>query len=82
MERRAPAGADRHRRQADRPVARPPSNLVFLVDVSGSMDRADKLPLVKWGLQRLVEQLGENDRVAIVVYAGRVGAGAAVDVVP
>ena len=49
--------------------ARPASNLVFLVDVSGSMDDPDKLPLVQWGLQRLVEQLGENDRVAIVVYA-------------
>ena len=48
---------------------RPASNLVFLVDVSGSMDEPDKLPLVQWGLQRLVEQLGENDRVALVVYA-------------
>jgi Ca-activated chloride channel homolog len=52
---------------------RPPSNLVFLVDVSGSMDPPDRLPLVKWGLQRLVEQLGENDRVAMVVYAGASG---------
>ena len=52
---------------------RPASNLVFLVDVSGSMDEPDKLPLVQWGLQRLVEQLGENDRVAIVVYAGAAG---------
>ena len=61
---------------AARPIdqsRRPPSNLVFLIDVSGSMDQADKLPLVKWGLQRLVEQLGENDRVAIVVYAGASG---------
>jgi Ca-activated chloride channel family protein len=52
---------------------RPPSNLIFLVDVSGSMDAENKLPLVQWGLQRLVEQLGENDRVAIVVYAGAAG---------
>ncbi len=52
---------------------RPASNLVFLVDVSGSMDSADKLPLVQWSLQRLVEQLGENDRVAIVVYQGAAG---------
>ncbi len=52
---------------------RPASNLVFLVDVSGSMDNPDKLPLVQWGLQRLVEQLGENDRVAIVVYLGAAG---------
>jgi Ca-activated chloride channel family protein len=52
---------------------RPPSNLVFLVDVSGSMQAPNKLPLVQWGLQRLVEQLGENDQVAIVVYAGASG---------
>src|SRR5262249_34039812 len=61
---------------AARPIEqaqRPPSNLVFLVDVSGSMDAENKLPLVQWGLQRLVEQLGENDRVAIVVYAGASG---------
>jgi Ca-activated chloride channel family protein len=52
---------------------RPASNLVFLVDVSGSMNEPNKLPLVQWGLQRLVEQLGENDQVAIVVYAGAAG---------
>jgi Ca-activated chloride channel homolog len=52
---------------------RPSSNLVFLVDVSGSMDEPTKLPLVQWGLQRLVEQLGENDRVALAVYAGASG---------
>ena len=52
---------------------RPASNLVFLVDVSGSMDDRDKLKLVQWGLQRLVEQLGENDRVAIVVYLAKQG---------
>src|SRR5262249_54355908 len=52
---------------------RPPSNLVFLVDVSGSMNEPNKLPLVQWGLQRLVEQLGENDQVAMVVYAGASG---------
>lgn len=52
---------------------RPPSNLVFLVDVSGSMDAPNKLPLVKQGLEMLVRQLGENDRVAIVVYAGAAG---------
>ena len=52
---------------------RKPSNLVFLIDVSGSMDQPNKLPLVQWGLQKLVEQLGENDRVAIVVYAGAAG---------
>jgi Ca-activated chloride channel family protein len=52
---------------------RPPSNLVFLIDVSGSMDAPNKLPLVKEGLQMLVRQLGETDRVAIVVYAGAAG---------
>jgi Ca-activated chloride channel family protein len=52
---------------------RPPSNLVFLVDVSGSMQPENKLPLVKQGLRMLTEQLNENDRVAIVVYAGSTG---------
>jgi Ca-activated chloride channel family protein len=52
---------------------RPPSNLVFLIDVSGSMDAPERLPLVRWGLARLVEQLGEDDRVAIVVYATSAG---------
>ncbi|MFO0908555.1 MAG: von Willebrand factor type A domain-containing protein [Isosphaeraceae bacterium] len=52
---------------------RPPSNLVFLLDVSGSMDEPNKLPLVQASLQRLVKELGENDRIAIVVYAGASG---------
>jgi Ca-activated chloride channel family protein len=52
---------------------RPPSNLVFLVDVSGSMQDESKLPLVKSALRLLVEQLGEQDRVALVVYAGSSG---------
>jgi Ca-activated chloride channel family protein len=52
---------------------RPVSNLVFLIDVSGSMDQPSKLPLVQRGLSMLVRQLGENDRVAIVVYAGAAG---------
>jgi Ca-activated chloride channel homolog len=52
---------------------RPPSNLVFLIDVSGSMAEPSKLPLVQWGLQRLVEQLGENDQIALVVYADAAG---------
>ncbi len=54
-------------------AARPMSNLVFLVDTSGSMAEPNKLPLVKQGLQKLVSQLGERDRVAIVVYAGSAG---------
>ena len=55
------------------PDRRPASNLVFLVDVSGSMDQPNKLPLVKEGLRLLVERLGGEDRVAIVVYASRTG---------
>ncbi len=51
----------------------PPSNLVFLIDVSGSMSSPDKLPLVKRSLRMLVEQLREEDRVALVVYAGAAG---------
>ena len=52
---------------------RPQSNLVFLIDVSGSMDEPNKLPLVVDGLKLLTRELGENDRVAIVVYAGSEG---------
>ncbi|MDP6636608.1 MAG: VWA domain-containing protein, partial [Phycisphaerae bacterium] len=55
------------------PAKRPPSNLVFLLDVSGSMGSHNKLPLVKAAMKMLVEQLGEGDRVAIVVYAGASG---------
>ena len=53
--------------------ARPAGNLVFLVDVSGSMDEPDKLPLVQRALLMLVDELTENDRVAIVTYAGNAG---------
>jgi Ca-activated chloride channel family protein len=52
---------------------RPRANLVFLLDVSGSMDDPQKLPLVKRALALLVEQLGDDDSVAIVVYAGAEG---------
>ncbi|GMV64457.1 MAG: hypothetical protein AMXMBFR75_02640 [Candidatus Hinthialibacteria bacterium] len=52
---------------------RPTANLVFLIDVSGSMDQENKLPLVKSGLQLLLGQLKETDRVAIVTYAGNSG---------
>ncbi|MDH7461477.1 von Willebrand factor type A domain-containing protein [Chitinophagaceae bacterium 26-R-25] len=51
----------------------PPSNLVFLIDVSGSMEEEDKLPLVKSSLQLLSEQLRPQDKIAIVVYAGNAG---------
>jgi len=52
---------------------RPQSNLVFLIDVSGSMDEPAKLPLVIYGLEQLTRELGENDHVAIVVYASSEG---------
>lgn len=52
---------------------RPGSNLVFLIDVSGSMAAENKLPLVKQSLRLLVDQLTESDRIAIVVYAGDSG---------
>jgi len=51
----------------------PASNLVFLIDVSGSMNEQNKLPLVKSSMKMLVEQLREKDRVAIVTYAGNAG---------
>lgn len=48
----------------------PPSNLVFLVDVSGSMNQANKLPLLQQSMSMLVDQMTARDRIAIVVYAG------------
>jgi Ca-activated chloride channel homolog len=51
----------------------PASNLVFLIDVSGSMDMPNKLPLVKASMKMLVDQLREKDKVSIVVYAGAAG---------
>jgi len=51
--------------------SRPPSNLVFLLDVSGSMGARNKLPLLQRSMKMMVRQLGENDRVSIVTYAGR-----------
>ncbi|HMG93922.1 MAG TPA: von Willebrand factor type A domain-containing protein [Chryseolinea sp.] len=51
----------------------PPSNLVFLIDVSGSMNDPNKLPLLKTSFKMLVEQLRPQDHVAIVVYAGAAG---------
>jgi Ca-activated chloride channel homolog len=59
---------------------RPASNLVFLLDVSGSMMPAERLPLVKQAMRLLVDKLGENDRVAIVIYAG--GSGLALSSTP
>jgi Ca-activated chloride channel family protein len=51
----------------------PPSNLVFLIDVSGSMNEVNKLPLLKSSFKMLVEELRPEDHVAIVVYAGAAG---------
>ena len=51
----------------------PPNNLVFLIDVSGSMESEDKLPLLKSAFRLLVNELRPQDRVAIVVYAGNAG---------
>jgi Ca-activated chloride channel family protein len=52
---------------------RPPSNFVFLIDVSGSMSPRERLPLIKQALRELVKKMTENDRVAIVVYASEAG---------
>ncbi len=51
----------------------PASNLVFLLDVSGSMDNPNKLPLLKKSFKMLVNELNGRDRIAIVVYAGAAG---------
>ena len=51
----------------------PPSNLVFLIDVSGSMAQANKLPLVKASMKLVADQLRAEDKVAIVTYAGQAG---------
>ncbi len=53
--------------------ARPASNLVFLIDVSGSMQSPDKLPLLKRSMKLLLDQLDERDRVGMIVYAGTEG---------
>jgi len=55
------------------PAELPPGNLVFLIDVSGSMSSPDKLPLLKAAFKLLARELRPEDRGAIVVYAGRAG---------
>ena len=55
------------------PEKKPKANLVFLIDVSGSMDSHDKLPLLKNSFRMIVNTLDEEDTVAIVVYAGSAG---------
>jgi Ca-activated chloride channel family protein len=52
-------------------AALPPANLVFLVDVSGSMDSRDKLPLVQSALKLLTQQMRAQDTISIVTYSGR-----------
>ncbi|MDT9600641.1 vWA domain-containing protein [Sphingosinicella rhizophila] len=54
-------------------ATRPAANLVFLIDTSGSMNQANKLPLVRQSLSMLLDQLGPRDNVAIVTYAGSAG---------
>ncbi|HHB75234.1 MAG TPA: VWA domain-containing protein [Desulfobulbus sp.] len=51
-------------------ITLPPSNLVFLIDVSGSMAAPNKLPLLKQAMKMLVRQLDKDDRISMVVYAG------------
>ncbi len=55
------------------PAARPAANLVFLIDVSGSMDEPNKLPLLVSAFKLLTTQLGARDRVSLVTYAGNAG---------
>ncbi|HEX4996595.1 MAG TPA: von Willebrand factor type A domain-containing protein [Terriglobia bacterium] len=57
----------------DAQIGEKPSNLVFLIDVSGSMEPAERLPLLKSGLRMLAQRLTENDRVSIVTYSGQSG---------
>lgn len=57
-----------------------PSNIVFLIDISGSMYSYNKLPLVKQSLSLLLDKLGENDRISIVTYAS--GTGVALEPTP
>lgn len=54
-------------------TGRPPANLVFLIDTSGSMDEPNKLPLLKRAFRLLVDELTAEDRVAMVAYAGSAG---------
>ncbi|MDR1837215.1 MAG: von Willebrand factor type A domain-containing protein [Treponema sp.] len=54
-------------------AGRPPVNLTFLLDVSGSMDVSNRLPLVRTAMAMLVDELGAQDKVAICVYAGAAG---------
>jgi Ca-activated chloride channel family protein len=55
------------------PTQLPPANLVFLIDVSGSMDSPDKLGLIKSSLKMLSQQMSERDKISIVIYADSTG---------
>lgn len=55
------------------PGTRPAANMVFLIDVSGSMDAPDKLPLLKSAFRLLLDKLDERDTISIVTYAGEAG---------
>ena len=55
------------------PAEQPQANLVFLIDVSGSMDEPDKLPLLQGAFRLLVDKLRPDDTVSIVTYAGTAG---------
>jgi Ca-activated chloride channel family protein len=70
---RAADQAGRRARPEAGGVGRSGRNLVFLVDVSGSMSSDDKLPLVRGSLHLLTDRLAAEDRIAMVVYAGRSG---------
>jgi len=59
--------------QGKQVMDRPEANIVFLLDVSGSMNNSDKLPLLKRGFKLMLNNLNENDKVSIVAYAGRTG---------
>lgn len=66
--------------QGDELTEKQPSNLVFLLDISGSMYTIDKLPLVKKSLKLLLDELDENDTISIVTYAS--GTGVALESTP